>query len=75
MALTNYLVQTMLGLLVLDGLFGFGTLGRAQILLFVVGVWTLQLAWSKPWLALFCFGPVEWLWRVATYRRLQPIRR
>jgi uncharacterized protein len=75
MALTNYLVQTMLGLLVLDGLFEFGTLGRAQILLFVVGVWTVQLAWSRPWLSRFCFGPVEWLWRVATYRRLQPIRR
>ena len=35
-------------------------------LLFVVGVWTLQLAWSKPWLALFCFGPVEWLWGCLT---------
>jgi uncharacterized protein len=75
MALTNYLTQTVLGLLVLDGIFEFGTLGRTQLLLFVVGVWTVQLAWSRPWLSRFCFGPVEWMWRVATYRRLQPIRR
>ncbi len=75
MALTNYLTQTMLGLLVLDGLFEFGSLGRAQIFAFVVAVWALQLAWSEPWLRRFRFGPFEWLWRVATYRKLQPIRR
>ncbi len=75
MALTNYLTQTAMGLLVLDGLFEFGSLGRAQIFLFIVAVWVLQLAWSEPWLRRFRFGPFEWLWRVATYRKLQPIRR
>lgn len=75
MALTNYLVQTALGLLILRGVFGFGTLGRDKILLFIVGVWMAQLAWSRPWLSFFRFGPFEWLWRVATYRQLQPIRR
>jgi uncharacterized protein len=75
MALTNYLTQTVLGLLVLDGLFDFGSLGRAEIFVFVVAVWALQLAWSEPWLTHFRFGPFEWLWRVATYRELQPIRR
>lgn len=75
MALTNYLTQTVIGLLVLDGLFAFGSLGRLQILGFVVAVWMLQLAWSQPWLARFRFGPAEWLWRIATYRRRQPLRR
>lgn len=75
MALTNYLTQTMLGLLVLDGLFEFGSPSRAEILVFVVVVWIVQLAWSQPWLTVFRFGPFEWLWRVATYRKLQPIRR
>ena len=75
MALTNYLTQTAIGLLVLDGLFEFGTLGRAAIFGFVLSVWALQIAWSKPWLDRFRFGPVEWAWRTATYRRLQPIRR
>ena len=75
MALTNYLTQTILGLLVLDGLFEFESLGRSQIFVFIVVVWVLQLAWSEPWLRYFRFGPFEWLWRVATYRKLQPIRR
>ncbi|MEM8706032.1 MAG: DUF418 domain-containing protein [Actinomycetota bacterium] len=75
MALTNYLTQTILGLLVLDGLFDFGTRSRSEIFVFVLAVWALQIAWSKPWLDRFRFGPFEWLWRVATYRKLQPIRR
>ncbi len=75
MALTNYLTQTMIGLLVLDWFFEFGTLGRTQIFVFIVTVWILQLAWSKPWLRRFRFGPFEWVWRVATYRKLQATRR
>ncbi len=74
-ALTNYLTQTIIGLLVLDGLFEFATLSRTEIFVFVLAVWALQLAWSEPWLRVFRFGPFEWLWRVATYRTLQPIRR
>jgi uncharacterized protein len=75
MALTNYLTQTIIGLLVLDGLFSFDTLSRTQIVIFIVAVWVLQLSWSEPWLNRFRFGAFEWLWRVATYRKLQPIRR
>lgn len=75
MALTNYLTQTMMGLLVLDVWIGVGELGRAQIFVFILIVWVIQLTWSKPWLERFRFGPFEWLWRVATYRKLQPIRR
>ena len=26
-------------------------------------VWLLMLAWSKPWLDRFHYGPLEWLWR------------
>jgi uncharacterized protein len=38
-------------------------------------VWAVELAWSAPWLANFTNGPVEWLWRVATYLRPQPLRK
>lgn len=75
MALTNYLTQTVLGLLVLDRLFDKGSLGRAEIFVFIAAVWAAQVAWSQPWLRHFGFGPFEWLWRMATYRQLQPIRR
>ena len=75
MALTNYLTQTIMGLVVLGTVIGVGELGRAEIFIFVLVVWAVQLAWSEPWLECFRFGPIEWLWRVATYRKLQPIRR
>ena len=75
MALTNYLSQTILGVLILTWLLGDLAIGRAGVLLFVVAVWGLQLWWSPVWLSRFQFGPAEWLWRVATYRRGQPLRR
>lgn len=74
MALTNYLSQTALGLIVLGALLDGTGLSRTWIAVFVAAVWALQLWWSKAWLDRFSFGPVEWLWRCATYRRWQPIR-
>ncbi len=76
MALTNYLTQTLFGVIVLTTLLGDNdSVGRAALLLFVFAVWALQLWWSQAWLGRFLFGPAEWLWRVATYRRGQPMRR
>ena len=76
MALTNYLSQTVLGVLVLTTLLGDADfVNRSVVLLFVIGVWVLQLWWSQAWLNRFLFGPAEWLWRVATYRSGQPFRR
>ena len=76
MALTNYLTQTVLGVLVLTVLLGdFAYVNRGAVLLFVLAVWALQLWWSQAWLSRFLFGPAEWLWRVATYRSGQPLRR
>ena len=75
MALTNYLSQTVLGVLILTVLLGGVDVNRTGILLFCLAVWVLQLWWSPAWLRRFQFGPAEWLWRVATYRRGQPLRR
>ena len=76
MALTNYLTQTLLGVLVLTTLLGeVDFVNRAAVLLFVFTVWALQLWWSQAWLSRFLFGPAEWAWRVATYRAGQPLRR
>ena len=76
MALTNYLSQTVLGVLVLTTLLGDAeSVNRAAVLLFVFAVWGLQLWWSTAWLNRFLFGPAEWLWRVGTYRSGQPLRR
>ena len=75
MALTNYLSQTVLGVLVLTTILGDVSVNRAGVLLFVLAVWMLQLWWSPAWINRFRFGPAEWLWRVATYRRGQALRR
>ena len=76
MALTNYLAQTALGLLALTYLLGNSDwASRSVVLVFVAGVWALQLWWSQAWLGRHLFGPAEWLWRVGTYRKGQPLRR
>lgn len=76
MALTNYLMQTVLGLLVLTVLLDdVDFVNRSVVLGFVFAVWAVQVWWSQAWLSRFLFGPAEWIWRVATYRSGQPIRR
>ena len=76
MALTNYLAQTALGVLVLTMLLADADfVNRSAVLVFVFAVWGLQLWWSQAWLGRFVYGPMEWLWRVATYRRGQSLRR
>jgi uncharacterized protein len=77
MALTNYLMQTVICTTIFYG-HGFGLFGsveRTGQILIVFGVWTVQLLWSPWWLARFRFGPFEWLWRSLTYMKLQPLRR
>ena len=76
MALTNYLTQTVLGVVTLTVLLAdVDFINRSAVLLFVLAVWALQLWWSQAWLSRYQFGPAEWLWRVATYRKIQPLRR
>ena len=75
MAFTNYLTQTVFGVVVLSAIFDKGDLGRGGVALFILCVWCIQLVWSKLWLAHFRFGPAEWVWRTMTYRKYQPLRR
>ena len=57
------------------GLGLFGTLGRAELVLLLLAAWALMLAWSKPWLERFRYGPLEWAWRSLTNWQLEPMRR
>jgi uncharacterized protein len=77
MALTNYLMQTIICNILFSGVgFGlFGRLDRLQLLGVVVAIWIAQLLISPIWLARFRFGPMEWLWRSLTYVKRQPMRR
>ena len=37
--------------------------------------WLIMLAWSKPWLDRFRYGPFEWAWRSLARWSPQPMRR
>lgn len=76
MALTNYLTQSVVYLFVFYG-FGLGLMrygGALTCLGIAVATFALQIVFSRWWLARFRFGPLEWLWRSATYGRWQPFR-
>ena len=70
MALTNYLMHSLIALFVFTGagLALVGELQRWQLYLVVGGIWVLQLIVSPWWLKRHDFGPVERLWRWLTYR-------
>jgi uncharacterized protein len=76
-AFTNYLGTSIVMLFVFHGwaLGLFGKLDRPQLYLVTVLAWVLMLAWSKPWLDRYRYGPLEWLWRCLTYRRAFPLRK
>ncbi len=76
MALTNYLLQSVVGTLLFYqyGLGLWGQVSRAWQFALVVAVFALQLVFSRWWLSRFRFGPVEWLWRWATYGRRPAMR-
>lgn len=76
MALTNYLMQTLLQSILFYG-WGLGLIGKFGLLfIFPIALllFAFQTLYSRWWLARFRFGPVEWLWRSATYGRAQPMR-
>lgn len=77
MAFSNYLGTSFVMLFVFSGwaLDLFGRLDRPQLYLVALLSWAIMLAWSKPWLARFRYGPLEWLWRCLTYGRLFRLRR
>jgi uncharacterized protein len=69
MSLSNYLVQSVVMLLVLygPGLRLAGDIGHLAAALLAVATFALQAAWSQRWLATREQGPAEWLWRRLTY--------
>ncbi|MBN1204313.1 MAG: DUF418 domain-containing protein [Myxococcaceae bacterium] len=76
MALTNYLLESVVSICLYDG-WGLGLVGRlppSHCVALTLAVFALQVPFSHWWLSRFRFGPAEWLWRTLTYGRLQPMR-
>lgn len=71
MALTNYLLQSIFGLILFSGA-GFslvGELSRSQLYIVVFCIWIYQLSFSSWWMSRYNFGPFEWIWRGLTYSK------
>ena len=77
MAFTNYLATSLVctTLFYGYGLGWYGQLPRAALYLVVLAMWAAMLGWSRPWLARYRFGPLEWSWRSLARGQWQPMRR
>ncbi|MEJ8322336.1 DUF418 domain-containing protein YeiB [Kosakonia sacchari] len=68
MALTNYLLQTLICITLFNRFGLFMQFDRLQLLAFVPAVWAVNILFSLFWLRRFRQGPMEWLWRQLTAR-------
>jgi uncharacterized protein len=76
-ALSNYLLHSIVGVLVFYGIgFGlFGTIALVPSLLGAAAFFAVEMMASRWWLRVADFGPAEWIWRQFTYRRRFPLFR
>jgi len=76
MALTHYLLQTLVGTFIFYG-WGLGLLGKLhdwQTLLLALVLVYLQIQLSLWWLSRYRYGPLEWVWRCGTYLKWVPLK-
>lgn len=75
MALTNYIGQSLWGMLIFYGIgFGLGAdMGLVYVLLIATAVYAVETIFSHLWMRYCQFGPLEWIWRMLTYGRSFPL--
>lgn len=78
MSLTVYVTQSFYGVPMFYG-FGLGLysgFGQVNALLLGLGLWGLQMVIAHAWIKRYYYGPMEWVWRAATYLSLDvPFKR
>ncbi|MDO5523105.1 MAG: DUF418 domain-containing protein [Bacteroidia bacterium] len=77
MSATNYMLQGFIGVPLF---YGFGLnlateLTSLQSLLVGLIIYSAQVIFSNLWMRNFNYGPIEWLWRTATWMKKIPMRR
>lgn len=77
MAFSNYILQSLVGNFVFlgAGLGYMGQVGPFWYTILGIAFFILQIIGSTIWLKYFNYGPVEWVWRSATYKKWQPMRK
>ena len=77
MAFSNYITQSLIGNFVFlgAGLGYMGQVGPFYYTIFGIAIFIVQVIISTIWLSYFNYGPLEWLWRSATYRHWQPLKK
>lgn len=66
MALSNYLLQTLICTTIFYHLGYFNHFSRLELLMFIMPIWCVNLLFSYCWLHFFKQGPMEWGWRKLT---------
>lgn len=77
MAFTNYISHSLIGSFVFFGT-GLGFIrevGPVYYTSFALLVFIGQIIVSTVWLKYFNYGPIEWLWRSATYKKWQTFKK
>lgn len=75
MAFTNYILQSVIGYLMMRAFGYYESFSPSECILIVVIVFACQIPLSWYWLKHFQFGPLEWIWRCISYWKPLPIRR
>ncbi len=69
MSLTNYLLQSIIGTFLFYS-YGLGLYGEVTLTtgtFAAIGIYVIQIIFSEIWLSKFTFGPIEKVWRAASY--------
>ena len=76
LGLTNYSMGGILGVIFINE-FGLGLYkyGLTTVILFFIAFYFVQAMFSYYWLRYFTYGPMEYIWRVATERKKIPFLR
>lgn len=77
MTLTNYMSQNILAGIIFSGI-GLGIADSMPYwfyFILAISVFIIQLFISKWWLSKYNYGPIEWLWRSASYREWVPFKK